>query len=73
MTEYVILRCYEAEVGAWQWVGTRSAWSPAAAIRDFAVDMSTEDEVFVAIPARTWRRMRVSVKSEVRVTVEAEA
>lgn len=78
MTEYVILeRSPEvpaAVLGPLQLVASTFAWSPTAAIRAYAREFGAEDgSVFVAIPARAWKPMRVSVTSEVRVTVELEA
>lgn len=71
MTEYVIL-CRDCD--SWLPMDTRPAWSPAAAIRDYAVEADAVDgDVYIAIPARAWKPMRVSAKSEIRVTVEAEA
>lgn len=72
MTEYVILRRIDNyHSSAWEWTGSRSAWSPAAAIRHFAEETGAEHSaVFLAIPARAWKPMLVSVTNEVRVTVE---
>lgn len=67
---YLVLRKDDVP-GDWAVVQTSSAKSAAAAVREVVGKLSKDqqDGIFVAIPARSWRPVTVSAKTETKLVV----
>ena len=65
MTDYLILRQNAEQAGVWIQFATASATSPARALRISNLD---EGE-YVAVPARSWKPLKVSVEQTTKVTI----
>lgn len=66
MTAYVVLRRNEA--GYWSKVGEGTARSARVAVQQ-AVDAELEQGEYVAVPARSWRPVSVTVQTETKIRI----
>lgn len=71
-TDYVILKVVhgDAQHDLYGEVGRRMAASAEQAIRQFVEGRPDNEGLYVAVPARSWKPVKVATKTETRLVLE---